>query len=89
MNTKHIILFLATSTFLIFHISTAQIYFDDSSPDTIICGNSIYYEIGLSKQHGAILYITDNQTFINKVIIPENYTSILYGEKMNYNLLLS
>jgi len=36
----------------------AAILFDDST-DTIVLGNDAYFELGISKQHGAIVYIHD------------------------------
>ena len=39
-----------------------EIYFDDSDPDIMVLGNSIYYEIGFRKSNGAIAYITDKST---------------------------
>jgi hypothetical protein len=35
------------------------IYFDDSHPELIKLGNTLYYEIGLRKSNGSIAYITD------------------------------
>ncbi len=38
-----------------------SIYFDDSNPAQMIMGNT-YYEVGISKNNGAIIYILDKDT---------------------------
>ncbi len=47
------ILFFCTAHLL------AQTYFDDSDPLKIVLGNSTDYELALSKENGALLYLTD------------------------------
>lgn len=42
--------------------ASETIYFDDSGPEIMVLGNSLYYEIGLRKSNGAIAYITDKST---------------------------
>lgn len=43
-------------------VSAQTVTFDDSDADTMTITNSSYYEIGLSKHNGAVLYVTDMRT---------------------------
>ncbi|MDZ7292490.1 MAG: T9SS type A sorting domain-containing protein [candidate division KSB1 bacterium] len=42
--------------------TTQTIYFDDTSPNSIRLGNASFYEIGLRKTNGSIIYLTDKTT---------------------------
>jgi len=53
-----IVLFLSSQLFS----SDSDVYFDDSSSDAIIAGNSEYWEMAFKKTNGAILYIKNKQT---------------------------
>ncbi|MFQ6013855.1 MAG: hypothetical protein ACE5NP_00250 [Anaerolineae bacterium] len=57
-----LILVFAGSIHRTCYAQSPSIYFDDSNPDVIVVGNQNYYELGLSKQHGAIAYIIDKTT---------------------------
>jgi len=39
-----------------------SVYYDDSSPNLVRIGNVSFYEIGLRKTNGAILYVSDKST---------------------------
>lgn len=52
------------------------VYFDDTDPNTMILGNN-YYEIGLRKSNGSIIYITDKST--NQHVTEGSRNECLWG----------
>jgi hypothetical protein len=62
----------------IFAVKSQSVYFNDSKPDTMIVGNSAYYEIGVNRSFGGILYIKDKSTGKN-ISLGSPYGSMLWG----------
>jgi hypothetical protein len=60
----------------------AQVYFDDSSPDTIFLGNSSFYEIGINKSYGGILFIKNSATGEN-ISLGSPFGVMLWGIGLN------
>ncbi|MDH7484950.1 MAG: hypothetical protein QHJ81_01600 [Anaerolineae bacterium] len=58
------------------------IYFDDSHPEFIKLGNTLYYEIGFRKSNGSLAYITDKTTGGGSVTLGSRY-ECLWGAVFN------